>query len=74
VLAGAALILGATRGRLAPTEDDKPLYELLCRYRERFIQEFGHAQCEAVRNTMPEIDKRCAPVVERGVRLLMEML
>jgi len=74
VLAGAALILGATRGRLEPTEDDKAFYDLVCRYRERFIEEFGSAQCEAVRNTMPEIDKRCGPVVERGVRLLLEML
>lgn len=74
VLAGATLVLGATRGRLAPTEDDKPLWDLVCRYRERFIAEFGSAQCEAVRNTMPEMDKRCAPIVEGGVRLLLEML
>jgi C_GCAxxG_C_C family probable redox protein len=74
ILAGATLILGATRGRLEPSEDDKPLFEFLCRYRERFIQEFGHTRCEPVRNTMPEVDKRCGPIVERGVRLLMEML
>ncbi|HHX44922.1 MAG TPA: C_GCAxxG_C_C family protein [Chloroflexi bacterium] len=74
VLAGAMLVLGATRGRLAPTEDDKALYDLVCRYRERFIATFGSSQCEAVRNTMPEMDKRCAAVVEGGVRLLLEML
>lgn len=74
VLAGVTLILGATRGRLEPTEDDGPLYDLLCRYRDRFIQEFGSSQCEAVRDTMPDIDKRCGPVVERGVRMLLEML
>lgn len=74
VLAGAVMALGATRGRLEPTEDDKGFYDLACRYRERFIEEFGSAQCEAVRDTMPEMDKRCGPVVERGVRLLLEML
>ena len=66
VLAGATLVLGATRGRLEPTEDDSVLYDLICRYRERFIQKFGSSQCEAVRNTMPEADKRCGPVVEGG--------
>jgi len=74
VLAGAVLILGATRGRLSPSEDDEPLRDLLCRYRERFIQEFGSSQCQAVRDTMPEMEKRCGPVVEGGVRLLLEML
>ena len=60
--------------RLSPSEDDEPLRDLLCRYRERFIQEFGSSQCQAVRDTMPEMEKRCGPVVEGGVRLLLEML
>jgi len=57
-----------------PTEDDKPLYEWLCGFRERFAAEFGDTRCDPVRLSMPEVDKRCAPVVERGVRLLMEVL
>lgn len=74
VLSGGTLILGAVRGRLSPQEDDEALYALIRRFRERFIAHVGTSQCKAIYNALPEVRKRCVPVVERGARILAELL
>ena len=74
VVGGGTLILGALMGRLSPDEDDDDLYEMVCRFRDGFIEAYGTTQCEPVRDSMPEMDKRCLPVVVKGVEILLDLL
>ena len=74
VLSGGVMILGALRGRMSPTEDDKPLYALVARFRERFLALAGSTQCQPIFAGYPEKHKRCQPIVVAGTKLLMEML
>lgn len=74
VLSGGTLILGAMRGRLSPKEKDDALYALIRRFRERFIAQVGASQCKAIYNNLPEMHKRCVPVVECGTRILLELM
>jgi len=74
VLSGAVLMIGARYGRTSSDESDECLYAFLREYRERFAQFAGGTRCEDVRSRLPEVEKRCLPVVEEGTRLLMEML
>ncbi|MHB0858933.1 MAG: C-GCAxxG-C-C family protein [Anaerolineae bacterium] len=73
VLSGGALVLGALKGRLSPSENDEALYALLRAFREQFIAMAGHSLCNPVRNRLPEQDKRCAPIVAEGTRILLEL-
>ncbi len=74
VLSGVALALGVAYGRVSPTEDDSALYAFLRDYRERFAALYGSTQCRAIRDSLPEQDKRCLPVVVDGAKLLAQML
>ncbi len=74
VLSGGALLLGALWGRTTPTEKDEDLRMLVRRFRGWFLDRYGSTRCEAIRSQMPEMDKRCAPVVEEGTRTLVEMM
>jgi len=73
VVGGGTLILGALLGRISPDEDDDALYEMVCRFRDGFIEQYGTTQCEPVRDTMPDIEKRCLPVVLAGVEILLDL-
>jgi C_GCAxxG_C_C family probable redox protein len=74
VLSGGTLVLGALRGRLLPSENDEALRVLVRKFRERLIARYGSSLCNPIRDTMPDVDKRCAPVVEEGTRILLELL
>lgn len=74
VLSGGVIILGALRGRLLPTENDEPLRVTTRKFRERLIARYGSSICNPIRNQMPEVDKRCAPVVEESVRILLDVM
>lgn len=74
ILSGAALILGAQRGRLSPDEQDEPLRQLLRTYRERFAARFGGTQCKPILDSFPDTPRRCDPAVREGTAMLMEML
>ncbi len=74
VLGGAAIILGALWGRTTNAEDDKWLYEVVCAYRERFIAAYGGTVCRPLRERYAESDQRCGPLVEEGVRMLVEII
>lgn len=74
VLSGAVLLLGARFGRTLPSESDERLFELVRRYREQFMRLAGGSQCECIRNSLPEVEKRCLPIVVEGTRLLLRML
>ncbi len=74
VLAGATLILGALWGRTRADEDDKGLYELVCTYRQRFLRAHGSTICRPLRQPYEERGERCVPVVQEGVRMLVELI
>lgn len=74
VLAGGVLLAGALGGRTSAAESDTEFYDWICDLRQRFVSLAGSTECEAVRMRFPEVDKRCLPIVEDGVRLIMERL
>lgn len=73
-LSGGVLMLGALMGRTRPTEDDERLRALVCLLRDRFRAAVGHTICNDIRNSLPEQERRCGPVVEAGVRLVVELI
>ena len=74
VLGGGVIALGAMYGRADVSMDDKPLYEMICAFRDAFSAEFGETQCEPIRDAQPEAEKRCLGVVERGTRALVMVI
>ncbi|OGO05269.1 MAG: hypothetical protein A2Y73_08545 [Chloroflexi bacterium RBG_13_56_8] len=74
VLSGGTILLGALRGRTSYQENDEAVRTLSDEFRKRFIAMAGSAQCKAVRDSLPDVYKRCAPIVEQGTRILMELL
>ena len=73
-LSGGILVMGALMGRTLPSESDERLRALVRLLRERFRAALGHTQCNPIRNSMPEQEKRCAPVVAEGARLVVEII
>ncbi|MBC7236511.1 MAG: C_GCAxxG_C_C family protein [Chloroflexi bacterium] len=73
-LAGGVMVLGALWGRVSAQEDDKVVYDLAKRFRERFAATFGLTQCGPIRDAQPEAEKRCGAVVEKAARMLVEMI
>jgi C_GCAxxG_C_C family probable redox protein len=65
-LSGGAMVVGALYGRTRPGED----------FRDRFLAEFGTTQCAPLRQRyeMPGKTGFCAPVAERAVAILLEVL
>lgn len=74
VLSGGTLMLGALRGRVSSQEDDDPLRALVCEFRQKFIALAGSSQCQAIRDSLPDVDKRCLPIIEGGTRVLVDLL
>jgi len=74
LLSAGMMMLGALLGRTEYTESDEAMFALAREYRDRFCALAGHTQCQAIRDTLPEKDKRCEPIVVGSVRILMEML
>ena len=74
VLSGGVLVLGALLGRASSAEDDTLAYRFAGRYRELFLAAMGNSRCEAIRSSLPAVPKRCLPVLERGVALLLDLI
>lgn len=75
VLSGGVILLGALWGRVSSRENDDWIQELTCRYRDDFVKRSGDTStCQVIRDSMPERDKRCFPVVERGIRVLVPLI
>src|SRR5512136_851331 len=68
-LSAGAMVVGALHGRARPGEDEKKERELVRRFRERFLAEFGTTQCAPIRERyeVPGKTGFCAPVAERAV-------
>jgi C_GCAxxG_C_C family probable redox protein len=75
-LSAGAMVVGALHGRTRPGEDEKKARELVGRFRERFLAEFGTTQCAPIRERFEVPGKTgfCAPVTERAVEILLEVL
>lgn len=68
------MMLGVLLGRTEYTENDEVMFALAREYRDRVRALAGHTQCQAIRDTLPEKEKRCEPIVVGAVRILVEML
>ncbi|MGM0400890.1 MAG: C-GCAxxG-C-C family protein [Chloroflexota bacterium] len=75
VLSGGIIILGALWGRVSPQENDDWIQDLTCRYRDAFAEaNDGTSTCQIIRDSMPEGDKRCLPIVRRGIEVLVPLI
>jgi C_GCAxxG_C_C family probable redox protein len=75
-LSGALLVIGALYGRTDASQDDEQCYALAKQYREAFLSEFGHTQCEPIRDAFakPDGSHGCDVVVARAARMLLGVL
>jgi len=76
-LSGGVMVIGAAHGRTSGEEDDQPAITRAARYRERFLETFGHTQCRELREKLvdaPGGPNSCGELVERAAMILMELL
>jgi C_GCAxxG_C_C family probable redox protein len=75
-LSAGVMIIGALYGRSSLGEDEQFARRLAALWRERFLAEFGHTQCEALREPLRALDGSvsCTPLVERATLLFLELL
>ena len=74
VLSGGVIVLGALWGRASSAENDEWVRELARQYQARFVAYAGTSTCRPIRDSMPEQERRCLPVVLEGARLLVEII
>jgi len=74
LVSGAALVLGALWGRTTPQEDDRWLYDVICEYRQRFIDANGTTKCAPLRAVYEAQSRRCDPLVKEATRMLVEII
>ncbi|MFP3896843.1 MAG: C-GCAxxG-C-C family (seleno)protein [Anaerolineales bacterium] len=75
VLSGGIIVLGALWGRVSTQENDDWLQGLTCQYRDAFVEaNDGTSTCQTIRDRMPEGDKRCFPIIQRGIRVLVPLI
>jgi C_GCAxxG_C_C family probable redox protein len=75
-LSGGIMVIGGLHGRTEADQDDERAYDLAKQYREAFLTEFGHTQCEPIRERFqkPDGSHGCDQVVERAARILLGIL
>ena len=75
VLSGGIIILGGLWGRVSAQENDDWIQDLASRYLDGFAEaNDGTCTCEVIRDSIPEADKRCFPVIEKGIRVLVPLI
>lgn len=73
-LSGGVIVLGALWGRTNSSENDDFVQKLASRYWNRFVEAVGETRCQAIKD-LPRIDESgCAPVVEEGCRILVDLI
>ena len=73
---GGVMAIGSGFGRTAVVDDAKA-YGLAAAFRRRFLEAFGTTRCGTIRETVIEVEGgpgTCAPLVERTVTLLLDVL
>jgi C_GCAxxG_C_C family probable redox protein len=75
-LSGGIMVIGGLHGRTDRNQDDQPAYDLAEQYREAFLAEFGHTQCQPIRERFqkPDGSHGCDKVVERAAQMLLGLL
>lgn len=75
-LSGGVLVIGGLYGRRSLDESDGPALDLATRYRERFLERFGHTQCAPLHDRVhaPGGLGSCGQLVEQAARILLELL
>ena len=75
-LSGGVLLIGAQCGRTSPDVDDEACNQRVCRFRERFVQEFGTSRCFDIRESGYGSEGRwpCSVLVERATRILWDVM
>ena len=75
-LSGGMMVIGALYGRTDSSQDDSQAYELAKQVREAFLAEFGHTQCDPIREAFakPDGSHGCDVVVARAARVLLGVL
>ena len=74
LLTSGALLLGVLLGRVSNSENDDEVRAMACDLRERFIATVGHSTCQVIRDRLPDVEKRCLPVVTEAAQILVELL
>lgn len=75
-LNGGALLIGDLFGRTSPTEDDILCGEIVCRYRDRFLQKFNTTRCHDLRESGYGSEGMwpCSTLVEGAARILLDVM
>lgn len=73
---GGVMVIGGLYGRTDSSQDDQRSCDLAKQYREAFLAEFGHTQCEPIceKFQKPDGSHGCDQVVERAARILLGIL
>lgn len=76
VLSAGVMLIGAVHGRAQPQDDNQLAKDLINRYRERFVAEFGTTICEPLNEKVHSVGGlgECASVGERGASMVLELL
>ena len=76
-LSGGVLVVGGICGRDQPEADLQLCRDGAARFRERFLDEFGATQCQALLDQVVHVDGglgSCSLLTERAAQILMEVL
>jgi C_GCAxxG_C_C family probable redox protein len=75
-LSGGLAVIGGLYGRENGEQDDERAQSLACRFRQRFLDEFGVTQCDLVRKLLKEPGGMgaCANLVAWTAEMLLEVL
>ncbi len=76
VLSAGVMIIGALYGRTSPEKDDQVCQDLSARYQEKFQEFFETLNCGKLREERYGSGgaEPCSILVERGARVLMDVL
>jgi C_GCAxxG_C_C family probable redox protein len=75
-LTAGSMVIGALHGRTRPGEDETRGRDLARCFRAGFASEFGTTKCDPIqqRFQVPGKTGSCAPVAERAVAILLQVL
>lgn len=75
-LSGGLMVVGGLYGRVSADTPDQHARDVARAYRDAFLAEFGHTQCDPIREAFakPDGSHGCDQVVERAARVLLGVL
>lgn len=75
-LSGGIIALGYLFGRMTPTEDYRPIFELVAEYKRRFRERFGSSTCNILLEGFGEQDDwaKCKRMAAEAAGILWEIV